>query len=540
MEVSMHKVWRWLIGLVVCTMAGGGLLWAGTAGYHAFLTGAGNLRPMRAGVPLILDPDSGQSIQLTTAGGGQVLYNGKPMASAFAVNVKDPPYLAVGDGVANDTAAIQAAIDAAANTTTGLATVFIPAGQYLIDQLRMKRGVSLIGAGIASPPQRSTILLARAGANVSAIVPDSTDCPATEYWHWSVIAHINIRKQTPHTDTVGSGIEVTCRSGEGLKFEHILVNGMPESGIRYKRGGVPIYIEDLHFFGNDRYGLELERTGADNWQLVAIKTVSGDNNQIALIRISQAGSDEEVFYIDGVKAEIGTIDPTAQPNVIELDGLLGAMVLVSNVSAKGIGATGNSIVRIINQAARVSLWGIRKTNFNFLIDDVFGARTVPWDTNTQLTMYHTSASRHVSYGATGIKVGGTQAFPRLFMNADGHIDLGPNNAASDVRLTRNAADRLDILDQVRVTGNAGAGIDFTTDNTVDVGASGANRPRTVYVGTSVATPTLTYGGVLFANLGTPGNGTVTFCTDCSTASNPCTGTGTGALAVRQNGAWKCL
>jgi hypothetical protein len=43
----------------------------------------------------------------------------------------------------------------------------------------------------------------------------------------------------------------------------------------------------------------------------------------------------------------------------------------------------------------------------------------------------------------------------------------------------------------------------------------------------------------FAFLPTASNGTMYGCSDCTTASNPCTGSGTGALAVRQNGAWVC-
>ena len=42
----------------------------------------------------------------------------------------------------------------------------------------------------------------------------------------------------------------------------------------------------------------------------------------------------------------------------------------------------------------------------------------------------------------------------------------------------------------------------------------------------------------FAALGTPGNGTVVYCSDCTVAS-PCAGSGTGALAKRLNGAWIC-
>ena len=44
----------------------------------------------------------------------------------------------------------------------------------------------------------------------------------------------------------------------------------------------------------------------------------------------------------------------------------------------------------------------------------------------------------------------------------------------------------------------------------------------------------------FANLGTPINGTMYYCPDCTAGSNPATGGGTGAIAIRQNGAWKCL
>ena len=42
----------------------------------------------------------------------------------------------------------------------------------------------------------------------------------------------------------------------------------------------------------------------------------------------------------------------------------------------------------------------------------------------------------------------------------------------------------------------------------------------------------------FASLGTPPNGTFTYCNNC-TAANPCASGGTGAFAKRLNGAWVC-
>ena len=51
-------------------------------------------------------------------------------------------------------------------------------------------------------------------------------------------------------------------------------------------------------------------------------------------------------------------------------------------------------------------------------------------------------------------------------------------------------------------------------------------------------PSVTIFPTVFANLGTPANGTLYFCPDC-TVANPCAGAGTGALAKRLNGVWVC-
>ena len=56
---------------------------------------------------------------------------------------------------------------------------------------------------------------------------------------------------------------------------------------------------------------------------------------------------------------------------------------------------------------------------------------------------------------------------------------------------------------------------------------------------AVAAPqSITFTATLFANLGTPSNGTLVYCSDC-TFANPCASGGTGAFAKRLNGAWRC-
>ncbi len=70
---------------------------------------------------------------------------GIPYRSTVHANVLESPYNAAGDGVADDTAALQAAID---DCPPG-EVVWIPSGTYRItDRLRMKSGVTVRGAGI--------------------------------------------------------------------------------------------------------------------------------------------------------------------------------------------------------------------------------------------------------------------------------------------------------------------------------------------------------------------------------------------------------
>lgn len=64
---------------------------------------------------------------------------------------------------------------------------------------------------------------------------------------------------------------------------------------------------------------------------------------------------------------------------------------------------------------------------------------------------------------------------------------------------------------------------------VPVGANGSVR---------VGTGGVVYSPVTFAALGSPVDGTVVFCADCSVAA-PCAGGGTGAIAKRLASAWRC-
>lgn len=91
------------------------------------------------------------------------------------------------------------------------------------------------------------------------------------------------------------------------------------------------------------------------------------------------------------------------------------------------------------------------------------------------------------------------------------------------------------------------------DNTYDIGASGATRPRSIFAGTDIRAAGELGGnfvqvtgagylywstGTAFGSLGTPANGAMLYCTDCTVAAT-CAGAGTGAFAKRLNSAWVC-
>ncbi|MGI0100233.1 MAG: glycosyl hydrolase family 28-related protein [Candidatus Micrarchaeaceae archaeon] len=71
---------------------------------------------------------------------------GIPSNYTLCANVKDPPYNAKGDGVSNDTSAIQNAIFACPNDTI----VYMPPGNYLVSFLIINRSVALMGAGTSN------------------------------------------------------------------------------------------------------------------------------------------------------------------------------------------------------------------------------------------------------------------------------------------------------------------------------------------------------------------------------------------------------
>ena len=128
-------------------------------------------------------------------------------------------------------------------------------------------------------------------------------------------------------------------------------------------------------------------------------------------------------------------------------------------------------------------------------------------------------------GGTFLAADGTATSPSYSFASTGNGDNGMYLfAANALGFSTAGTDRWVI--------NASGALVAATDGGVDIG-NGAADPRDVNITRNFATA-----GLAFASLGTPADGTFTYCTDC-TQANPCAGASTGAFARRENGAWNC-
>jgi hypothetical protein len=329
-------------------------------------------------------------------------------AEAWTTDVK--AYGAKGDGVADDTTAINATIasfNSNMNRLTGV--VYVPPGTYSVSQILVRPGVSLCGAGIAPLPQNATLFVQKNGINKSCIVNDPAFLGTTDYWHWSELKNFCVTKAAGSTDRLGSGIELNCRTGEGFKIEHVQVEHMPQHGISFLHGGAPLYLEDLHLEANNGYGLNLVRAGGDVWQTVHVTLLSGDDNAKGLVYIKNTGDVGEGLYFEGIKAEID--NPGRQSNLFVLDGTYQTPVWIHNASVNSTGPKPNAIVRIINSGGLVALSLVRAGGAaqpKYLIDNPFAGRRIPFPTGSGSTLLSYAYSDHANgeifrLDASGVK-----------------------------------------------------------------------------------------------------------------------------------------
>lgn len=208
------------------------------------------------------------------------------LADYFFINVKNPPAPlapAIGDGVADDTVAIQAMINYVAGKPNYL---FFPAGTYSVQGLTMVDGVSLIGLD-----RFKTILMLRSASNKDLLTGDLGNC---------TIANIMLNANMP-------GQTANCAVYMGNATDMLISDVIFKNGynmLSIDNDGI-VHMDNVVFDGTQGFGLYIGgmRASVNNINFVnnsklnasTLISITGDNNSITQILNTEYAEDGVVI-----------------------------------------------------------------------------------------------------------------------------------------------------------------------------------------------------------------------------------------------------
>ena len=180
--------------------------------------------------------------------------------SGLVFNVKDPDFGAAGNGTTDDTAAIQATLDAAAVNSAAISECFVPAGNYLIsDTIFIPEGVTFRGVGATEAAgQKVTRITLAAGTEKDMIRFIPHTALGTNWW----FGHIHSMALFGDTSgTLGNGISFRDSSGniitpqDQTTIHDVIIRGCSENALHFPKGGLPVHIYDCKLIFNGAYGI---------------------------------------------------------------------------------------------------------------------------------------------------------------------------------------------------------------------------------------------------------------------------------------------
>ena len=257
------------------------------------------------------------------------------LADYFFINVKNPPapmVAAKGDGIANDTAAIQSMINYVSGKKNYL---FFPAGIYSVNQLTMVPNVSLVGQD-----RFQAIINLEAGSNTDLITGEMGNCTISnltlsanmpgQTQNCSVY-HGNVTSMLFDNVIFKNGFDVLSLSIDGLvQMSSIVVDGAQGNGVMI--GGSRCSVDVIDFMNTSTLNNDtlLTVSGANHviqnvTCYTAIKngvTVNGNNNVVkgvilnAITPVTNTGTNNRIEIVttnNNIEIQNGTAKTISGP-----------------------------------------------------------------------------------------------------------------------------------------------------------------------------------------------------------------------------------
>jgi hypothetical protein len=243
----------------------------------------------------------------------------------------------------DQTAKIQEMLDTAHEECT---VAWLKAGVYWVTQLSIPRGLYFRGSGMGGVVNtKGTVLAQPKDVNGSLLV--NAPLPANEWHHWGGVECMHLYKEPGGTATEGHGIDISSPVGEDFRPMRLMIENFPQSGIRYRRGGTPVWLSDLHIFRCGEYAIDLEKEVGDRAHCLTIERISGDDNGKAMIRLKTFGDLSEHVSIKHIKAE--THGAGKMPYVFEFENIYQIGIDIEHVGGmvSGTAAPGCDALAVI-------------------------------------------------------------------------------------------------------------------------------------------------------------------------------------------------
>lgn len=401
---------------------------------------------------------------------------------------------ATGDGTTNDTAALQAAITAA---TTSNAILWVPPGTYVVTTgftyttSSTRQGLRIIGTG-----PRSTVFDWRGAGALFTLDNGATSV----FQHHGRFADFRITTTTSPASSHGFSL----RGAWHYRIENVWIDSLTGDGIR-------------------------------------IDMTSGDADSVAHLDVASCRLESLGGYgfNDATSAGVSALShlTIAQSYIranaaggIRWTGQIGRFI--GNSIAQNGGTDGGLYIRYNAVGAQNSVTESNEfdsnANHHIKIDAGF-AHVVR---NNHMTFQNVTPPG--SYGPTrGIILGdGTNTLDNAVVqnNRVRSTPTNPSIATTFLDIKANATSTL----AMNTSWMAFSGGNATRLS--DLGAGTMVLDDAIW--TRLFTTLITMNATTFTNLGTPADGNLRYCSDCTTA-DPCASGGAGALARRLNGAWVC-